>query len=84
MTGLVRFIPKSSPSRVMIGEPLDSKIDVGMALFEGEEVSVQVFSGNSVLEPGVKTGSTEIIARVLSPISQNEAGSIRCIGLNVG
>ncbi|KNG83552.1 fumarylacetoacetate hydrolase family protein [Aspergillus nomiae NRRL 13137] len=81
---LVRFVPKSNPSKVLIGEPVDAQLDVGLALYQGKEVSVRPFTGASVLNPGQKTESTEIISRVLSPLSQNEVGSIRCIGLNYG
>ncbi|KAE8341222.1 hypothetical protein BDV24DRAFT_174874 [Aspergillus arachidicola] len=79
---LVRFVPKSNPSKVLIGEPVDAQLDVGLALYQGKEVSVRPFTGASVLNPGQKTESTEIISRILSPLSQNEVGSIRCIGLN--
>ncbi|RJE22754.1 fumarylacetoacetate hydrolase family protein [Aspergillus sclerotialis] len=79
---LVRFVPRSNPSKILIGEPVDPQIDVGLALFQGKEVSVWPFSGLSVLNPGQKTTVTETIERVLSPLAQNEVGSIRCIGLN--
>ncbi|KAH8431900.1 fumarylacetoacetate hydrolase family protein [Aspergillus melleus] len=79
---LVRFNPKSNPSKILIGEPVDPKIDVGLALYQGQDVSVRPFSGTSVLSPGQKVESTETIGRILSPLSQNEVGSIRCIGLN--
>ncbi|KAE8419410.1 hypothetical protein BDV36DRAFT_251548 [Aspergillus pseudocaelatus] len=79
---LVRFVPKSNPSKVLIGEPVDAQVDVGLALYQGKEVSVRPFTGASVLNPGQKTESTEIISRILSPLAQNEVGSIRCIGLN--
>ncbi|KAJ5623949.1 hypothetical protein N7510_000258 [Penicillium lagena] len=79
---LVRFVPKSNPSQVLIGEPVDSQLDVGLALYHGKDVAVRPFSGNSVLNPGQATDATETIARVLSPLAQSEVGSIRCIGLN--
>lgn len=82
-TGLVRFVPRSNPSKILIGEPIDPQVDVGLALFQGKAVSVWPFSGLSVLSPGQKTNVTETIERVLSPLAQNEVGSIRCIGLNV-
>lgn len=81
--GLVRFVPKSNPSRILIGEPVDPQVDVGLALFHGKDVSVRPFSGLSVLNPGQQSGTTESIERVLSPLAQSEVGSIRCIGLNV-
>ena len=82
-TGLLRFIPKSDSSKVLIGQPEDESVDVGLALYKGQDVKVNVFSGTSALEPGSATGKTESIDKILSPITQKEAGAIRCIGLNV-
>ncbi|CAI7650371.1 unnamed protein product [Penicillium palitans] len=79
---LVRFVPKSNPAKVLIGEPVDPKLDVGLALYQGKEVAVRPFSGTSVLSPGQVTDATETIARILSPLAQSEVGTIRCIGLN--
>lgn len=79
----MRFIPRSNRSSILIGEPVDPKLDVGLALYQGRDVSVYPFSGFSVLNPGQKTDATEIIERVLSPLAQSEVGAIRCIGLNV-
>ncbi|EEU37342.1 uncharacterized protein NECHADRAFT_86250 [Fusarium vanettenii 77-13-4] len=79
---LVRFVPKSDPSRILIGQPQQSGLDVGVATRRGENVSVDVFSGTSILSPGKETGVVEMIDRVLSPLAQDEVGTIRCIGLN--
>lgn len=49
----------------------------------GKDVPVTVFSGTSVLSPGSPTARTESIGTLLSPLSQDEVGTIRCIGLNV-
>ena len=81
--GLVRFIPSSEPSRILIGQPVQQDIDVGKALRAGERVDVSIFSGASVLQPGSDTGKIDSIQRILSPLAQNEVGTIRCIGLNV-
>ncbi|KAJ5670755.1 uncharacterized protein N7477_006118 [Penicillium maclennaniae] len=79
---LVRFVPKSNPAKVLIGEPVDPQLDVGLAIYQGKEVSVRPFSGSSVLSPGAATGVTETIERILSPLAQAEVGAIRCVGLN--
>ena len=79
----MRFVPKSNPAKVLIGEPVDLQLDVGLALYQGKEVAVRPFSGTSVLNPGQVTDATETIARILSPLAQSEVGTIRCIGLNV-
>ncbi|KZT53795.1 putative mitochondrion protein [Calocera cornea HHB12733] len=78
---LVRFVPKSG-STPLLGEPVDPAQDVGLATYKGEEVKVAVYSGSSVLSPGEKTGQVEVVERLLSPLAQEEVGTIRCIGLN--
>lgn len=79
----MRFVPRSNPSKILIGEPVDPQVDVGLAVYQGKDVSVRPFTGTSVLNPGQRTNATETIERILSPLSQPEIGSIRCIGLNV-
>ncbi|RSH84085.1 hypothetical protein EHS25_005330 [Saitozyma podzolica] len=78
---LVRFLPRSS-STPLIGEPVNAEQDVGLASYAGETIEVDVFSGSSILNPGEKTGKKEVVERLLSPLAQNEVGTIRCIGLN--
>lgn len=80
---MVRFVPKSNTSKVLIGEPVDPQLDVGLALYRGSDVLVHPFSGSSVLSPGQITNATETISRLLSPLAPSEVGTIRCIGLNV-
>ncbi|GAB7350493.1 hypothetical protein MBLNU459_g1083t1 [Dothideomycetes sp. NU459] len=79
---LVRFVPASDSNAVLIGEPVDANLDVGAATRKGEEVEVRVFSGTSALKPGSLTDKVEKVARLLSPLAQEEVGTIRCIGLN--
>lgn len=81
-TGLVRFVPKGS-STPLVGEPVDAEVDVGAAVRKGQEVKVKVFSGTSALKPGSLTDKVEVIDKVLSPLTMEEVGAIRCIGLNV-
>lgn len=76
-------MPKSDASKVFVGEPVDPKVDVGLALYEGKDVQVNRFTGSSILAPGENTGTVESIKTVLSPLAQSEVGTIRCIGLNV-
>ncbi|KAI5209456.1 hypothetical protein E4T39_00913 [Aureobasidium subglaciale] len=79
---LVRFVPASDSKAILIGEPVDSELDVGLAIRKGKDVEVKVFSGKSALSPGSLSDKTEKIAKLLSPLSQAEVGTIRCIGLN--
>ena len=80
---LVRFVPASDSKVVLLGEPVDANQDVGAAIRKGEDVEVKVFSGKSALNPGSLTDKVEKIATLLSPLAQEEVGTIRCIGLNV-
>ncbi|RGP70114.1 fumarylacetoacetate hydrolase family [Fusarium sporotrichioides] len=79
---LVRFIPTTEPAKVLIGQPIEDDLDIGVALRQSHEVKVHVFSGVSVLDPGQKTGETTVVSRLLSPLASSEVGTIRCIGLN--
>ena len=81
---MVRFVPKSNPSSILIGQPVQEDLDVGVAVRNSYDVHVYVFSGHSILTPGKGTGKVEVIGRILSPLAENEVGTIRCIGLNVG
>lgn len=78
----VRFIPKYF-TEILIGQPTDHDIDLGAAIIAGKNVGVDVYSGSSVLNPGIATGTTKDIGKLPSPLSQSEVGTIRCIGLNV-
>lgn len=80
---LIRFVPQSNPSVVLLGEPVDANQDVGLASRKGESIEARVFSGSSALNPGSLTDKVEKVSKILSPLTQKEVGTIRCIGLNV-
>lgn len=80
---LVRFHPRSDPSTILIGEPVDRELDVGLASYDSKPIEVAVYSGTSVLQAGEKTDKRETVERLLSPLAKSEVGTIRCIGLNV-
>lgn len=81
--GLIRFIARNEPSKILIGEPVSGNADIGLALRNGQDVWAYLFSGSSVLAPGSKTEQRVQVDRVFSPLAQHEVGTIRCIGLNV-
>ena len=82
-TRLIRFVPESDSSAVLLGEPVDSEQDVGLASRKGQEIKARVYSGKSALALGDLTDKVEKVFRLLSPLSQQDAGTIRCIGINV-
>ncbi|CAG8898237.1 unnamed protein product [Penicillium egyptiacum] len=54
-----------------------------MAIEKNAEVSVKVVAGNSALDYDASfTGEVKTIDELLSPVSQMETGTVRCIGLN--
>ncbi|KAJ5122120.1 hypothetical protein N7526_009057 [Penicillium atrosanguineum] len=77
----VRF--KAANGSIYGGEPVDADVDVGLALAEKRDVAVKVVTGASALDYDVSfTGEVKFIDELLSPVSQAEAGTVRCIGLN--
>jgi len=82
-TRLIRFIPASDTSTILLGQPVDINQDVGLASRKGEDIEARVFNGTSALNPGTLTEKVEKVNRILSPLTQKEVGTIRCIGLNV-
>lgn len=82
---LIRFQPSgpSTSSAGLIGEPVDTTQDVGLAMCNAQIVKAHVYSGSSVLAAGQKTGEVKEVGRLLSPLARGEVGTIRCIGLNV-
>jgi 2-keto-4-pentenoate hydratase/2-oxohepta-3-ene-1,7-dioic acid hydratase in catechol pathway len=75
-------VPKGNATKVLVGEPSSDIEDVGDALYKGQTVSAALYSGTSILSAGTATGENVEVDHVLSPLQQNEVGTIRCIGLN--
>ncbi|KAJ5959795.1 uncharacterized protein N7479_006945 [Penicillium vulpinum] len=77
----VRFIAEDG--QIYGGEPVNPDIDVGQAIEQNVEVPVKVVTGNSALNYDASfTGEIKTIYELLSPVSQIEAGTVRCVGLN--
>ncbi|KAK9853004.1 hypothetical protein MYU51_007549 [Penicillium brevicompactum] len=77
----VRF--RGRDGNIYGGEPLNPDIDVGQAIENGIDVLVKVVAGSSPLNYDAPfTGEIQIIEALLSPVSQIEAGTVRCVGLN--
>ncbi|OBT95692.2 hypothetical protein VE01_06517 [Pseudogymnoascus verrucosus] len=77
----VRFIGEDGNE--YCGEPVDSELDVGLAMEQNEPVMVKLLNGISALDFDVIfTGRVVRAREILTPITPAEAGTIRCIGLN--
>ncbi|EAW15392.1 fumarylacetoacetate hydrolase family protein [Aspergillus fischeri NRRL 181] len=79
-THLVRFVAKED-NHIYLGQ-VDCRQwpDVGLAVFQGEQVKVQLVRGS--IYDGVVTDTVLTIKRLLSPISMEEIPIVRCLGLN--
>ncbi|CAK1365609.1 unnamed protein product [Cercospora beticola] len=79
---LVRFIAAEDELE-HIGEPVDPELDVGAALASNQTIQVKTYSGSSTLQDDIHpTGHTLTTKTILPPVSRQEVGTIRCIGLN--
>ncbi|OQE79766.1 hypothetical protein PENNAL_c0050G07892 [Penicillium nalgiovense] len=77
----VRF--RAEDGKIYGGEPVNPDIDVGQAMEKNVKVPVKVVAGNSALDyNALFTGEIKTIDELLSPVSQIEAGTVRCVGLN--
>ncbi|KAJ5435882.1 hypothetical protein N7445_006767 [Penicillium cf. griseofulvum] len=77
----VRF--RAEDGKIYGGEPVNPNIDVGQAIEKNVEVLVKVVAGNSAFDYDASfTGEIKTIDELLSPVSQIEAGTVRCVGLN--
>ncbi|CAG7848739.1 SubName: Full=Related to bifunctional 4-hydroxyphenylacetate degradation enzyme {ECO:0000313/EMBL:CCA69960.1} [Serendipita indica DSM 11827] len=70
-------------NRVFLGEPIDPKVDVGLALHNGKDVQVYEISGSSALDPHARVTSNILtVAKLLTPLSRDEVPVVRALGLN--
>ncbi|TFB00969.1 Fumarylacetoacetate hydrolase domain-containing protein [Trichoderma ghanense] len=78
---LIRFEDVHGQERY--GEPIDEDLDVGIALHRGQDVYARILQTQSALDlTAVLSEEIVQVKKVLSPLRPEEAGTIRCIGLN--
>jgi len=77
-THLIRFIAEED-GQIHLGE-VDGKTDIGLASFNGEKITAKLIKGS--IYDGKVTSKTLTVKQLLSPLATEEAGLIRCLGLN--
>lgn len=77
-TRLVRYIGQDGETR--LGQPVDASIDVGLAVAAGQDVEVYIIDGD--LYTGLVSSRKDVIKKILSPVTREQVGIIRCLGLN--
>ncbi|KAG9019690.1 hypothetical protein FRB90_011499 [Tulasnella sp. 427] len=81
-TKLVRFKALET-GKVHLGQPVDLKLDVGLAILKGSQVVVHEIAGKSALDPNARLTEKKLtVSKLLSPLAREEIGIVRCIGLN--
>ncbi|KAI9639672.1 uncharacterized protein MKK02DRAFT_39994 [Dioszegia hungarica] len=77
---LIRFEAKGA---VHIGEPVDERLDIGLAYENKQKIEVHVLDGSCPWDPSAtRTGEVLTVETLLSPISAETVGTVRCTGLS--
>ncbi|CAK5263179.1 unnamed protein product [Mycena citricolor] len=80
-TRLIRFVAAET-AQVHIGQPVDPKLDVGLAASKGTPIRAFEILG-SALDPAAQvTERILTVQQLLSPLSREQVGYVRCLGLN--
>ncbi|KAG8897501.1 hypothetical protein FRC01_011314 [Tulasnella sp. 417] len=81
-TKLVRFKALET-GKVHLGQPVDLRLDVGLELLKGAKVVVHEISGASALDPTARVTQRKLtVSKLLSPLTREDIGIVRCLGLN--
>ncbi|KAH7887444.1 hypothetical protein F5I97DRAFT_1806645 [Phlebopus sp. FC_14] len=80
-TRLIRFIAAET-SEVHIGQPVDPRLDVGLAAWNKQTIKAFEIAG-SALDPAAQVTNTILtVKELLAPLSRDEMKIVRCLGLN--
>ncbi|CAE6380213.1 unnamed protein product [Rhizoctonia solani] len=83
-TRLIRFTAvETGGKKVHIGQPVDAKVDVGLAILKRHSLKAHEISGSSALDPDARVTSNVLtVDTLLEPIAPEQIGFVRCLGLN--
>ena len=83
-THLIRFLAvEDSGSTVYLGQLVDTTRDVGLDTLQGKPAKAYRISGDSIFDGHAKpTSEVLTVKQLLAPISKEDCGYIRCIGMN--
>jgi len=80
-TRLIRFVAAET-SEVHIGQPVDPNIDVGLAFQAKRPIRAYEIHGSALDTSAQVTKKVLTVKELLAPLSRNEVGLVRCLGLN--
>ncbi|KIK98210.1 hypothetical protein PAXRUDRAFT_824121 [Paxillus rubicundulus Ve08.2h10] len=80
-TRLIRFVAAET-AQVHIGQPVDPKLDVGLAAWNKQTIKAYEIVG-SALDPAAQVTNTILtVKQLLAPLSREDLKVVRCLGLN--
>ncbi|KAH9062661.1 hypothetical protein EDB87DRAFT_1605167 [Lactarius vividus] len=80
-TRLIRFVAAET-SKIHIGQPVDPQIDVGLAVANNKRVLALEILGSPFDPAAQLTKNILSVKTLLSPLSREQIGLARCLGLN--
>lgn len=80
-TRLIRFVAAET-SQIHIGQPIDSQLDVGLAVAANKLVLAHEILGSPFDPAAQLTKNILSVKTLLSPLSREQIGPARCLGLN--
>ncbi|EIW61179.1 uncharacterized protein TRAVEDRAFT_26871 [Trametes versicolor FP-101664 SS1] len=80
-TRLIRFVAAET-AQIHIGEPVDSKLDIGLAIHQKKPVKAYEIVGSAFDPAAQVTKNVLTVKQLLAPLSREEVGLVRCLGLN--
>ncbi|KAH7931179.1 hypothetical protein BV22DRAFT_4388 [Leucogyrophana mollusca] len=80
-TRLIRFVAAET-AQVHIGQPVDPKLDVGLAAWNKQTIKAFEISGSALDPTAQVTNNILTVKELLAPLSREELKIVRCLGLN--
>ncbi|CAE6463899.1 unnamed protein product [Rhizoctonia solani] len=81
---LIRFTAvETGGKKIHLGQPIDPKVDVGLAILKKHSLKAHEISGSSALDSRARVTSKVLtVDTLLEPIDPQQVGLVRCLGLN--
>ncbi|KAI0700608.1 fumarylacetoacetate hydrolase [Cytidiella melzeri] len=80
-TRLIRFVAAET-SLIHIGQPVDRHLDVGLAVIKNQTIKAYEIVGSALDINAQVTNKVLTVKHLLPPLSREEIGVVRCLGLN--
>jgi len=80
-TRLIRFVAVET-GQVHLGEPVNPKLDVGLAAHEKREIKAFEILGSALDSNAEVTGNVLTVKDLLAPLSREQVGLVRLLGFN--